>query len=236
MDEHQQPLTRYREEWLQAATGFLFDLMEQHGLLRVKVRVSCGWPSRGGLAQRRTVIGQCFAPQICADGCPQIFISPRLADGVEVLGTLLHELIHASVGCEHGHGAKFSQSARKVGLTGRPTATTVGDTLRPFLLAYVAQAGEYPHAAIQVQTAAQQTGSRLRLYQCGCHPAVKVRVASDQFQATCDRCGYAFIQVVNKIIGSIPMQPEQLHEWHKNQDLPSHHTELSLTDGRCRQS
>src|SRR5450755_2500804 len=70
MDEHQQPLTRYREEWLQAATGFLFDLMEQHGLLRVKVRVSCGWPSRGGLAQRRTVIGQCFAPQICADGCP----------------------------------------------------------------------------------------------------------------------------------------------------------------------
>lgn len=196
MDEQQQALTHYREAWLQATTSFLFDLMEQHGLLRVAIRVFCGWPSRGGLAPRRTVIGQCFSPQICADGCPQIFISPRLADSVEVLGTLLHELIHASVGCEHGHGAKFSQTARKVGLTGRPTATTVGDALCPSLLAYVAQVGEYPHAAIQVQTALRAVGSRLRLYQCGCNPVVKVRVASDPFQATCNHCGYAFIQVL----------------------------------------
>jgi len=198
MDE-QQALTHYREAWLQTAAGFLLDLMEQHGLPRVEVRVSCGWPSRGGLAPRRTVIGQCFPPQICADGCPQIFISPRLADAVEVLGTLLHELIHASVGCQHGHRAKFSQAARKVGLDGRPTATTVGDALRPFLLAYVAQTGEYPHAAIQVQIAQQhQAGSRLRLYQCNCDPVVRVRVASDQFQATCNRCGHGFVQLVKE--------------------------------------
>ena len=37
------------------------------------------------------------------------------------------------------------------------------------------------------------SGSRLRLWECGCAPKpVKVRVASDDFRATCDRCGTAF--------------------------------------------
>lgn len=190
--------TRFREAWLEQAAAFLLDLMEQQGLPRVEVRVSCGWPSRGGISQRRTVIGQCFASQVCADGRPQIFISPRLVDPIQVLGTLLHELIHAAVGCEHGHGAVFSQAARKVGLAGPPTATTVGDALRPILEAYLAQVGPYPHAAIQVRPSQKKPGSRLRLYECGCDPVVKVRVASDDFQATCDLCGQAFVQVVKE--------------------------------------
>src|SRR5581483_6460795 len=113
-----------REAWLVDATAFLLEHMRQAGLASVEVRVSCGWPSSGGLGQRKAVIGQCFAPTVCKDGKPQIFISPRLADSIEVLGTLLHELIHASVGCECGHGKRFSQAARKVGLEGPPTATT----------------------------------------------------------------------------------------------------------------
>jgi hypothetical protein len=37
------------------------------------------------------------------------------------------------------------------------------------------------------------SGSRLRLWECACTPKpVKVRVASDDFQATCHRCGTAF--------------------------------------------
>jgi hypothetical protein len=37
------------------------------------------------------------------------------------------------------------------------------------------------------------SGSRMRLWQCACGPRpVKVRVASDDFQATCQRCGTAF--------------------------------------------
>jgi hypothetical protein len=188
-------LSSVREIWLQQAAVFLLDLMARHGLPRVEVRVSCGWPSRGGISPRRTVIGQCFASAVCADGRPQIFISPRLSDPLQVLGTLLHELIHAAVGCEHGHGAVFSQAARKVGLAGPPTATTVGDALRPVLQAYLAQVGPYPHAAIVLNASHKRPGSRLRLYECGCQPAVKVRVASDDFRATCERCGCAFTQV-----------------------------------------
>src|SRR6266702_6478508 len=100
-------LTRYREAWLQAAASFLLQHMVEQGLPLVEVRVSCGWPSRGGLALRATVIGQCFPGQVCKDGKPQIFISPRLVNSVEVLGTLLHELIHAAVGCQYGHRKEF---------------------------------------------------------------------------------------------------------------------------------
>ena len=113
MEQHE--LTGYREAWLQAAASFLLDHIVAHDLPRVEVRVSCGWPVRGGVARRRTVIGQCFPPSLCKDGTPQIFISPRLADSIDVLGTLLHELLHASVGCQHGHKKPFSQAARKVG-------------------------------------------------------------------------------------------------------------------------
>lgn len=40
------------------------------------------------------------------------------------------------------------------------------------------------------------SGSRLRLYECSCSPKpVKVRVASDDFLATCDVCGESFVKV-----------------------------------------
>jgi len=141
------------------------------------------------------VIGQCFAPSVCKDGKPQIFISPRLSDSLEVLGTLLHELVHASVDCQFGHRKEFSQAARKVGLAGSPTATTVGESLRPLLQSYVEQVGTYPHAAIQVKPKAK-VGSRLRLYKCRCDPPVKVRIASDAFQAVCLLCETGFFQIV----------------------------------------
>jgi hypothetical protein len=186
--------TQLREAWLQDAASFLVDHMVKQGLPATAARVSCGWPSRGGLSARMAVIGQCFSPTICRDGVPQIFISPRLDESIEVLGTLLHELVHASVGTDKKHGKVFSQAARKVGLAGPPTATTVGDGLRPLLQSYVDRAGLYPHAAI-VPHQKEKKGSRLRLYECSCEPVVKVRVASDRFQARCEVCDELFTLV-----------------------------------------
>jgi len=189
----EQEVTQLREWWLEQASRFLIAHMAQHGLAAPSVRVSCGWPSRGGVGSRAVVIGQCFSPQVCADGRSHIFISPRIAESMTVLGTLLHELIHASVGCQHGHGKVFSQAARRVGLVGPPTATTVGDSLRPLLTSYIERAGAYPHAAIHLQPK-EKVGSRLRLYQCRCSSLVKVRVASNDFAARCERCGGLFTQ------------------------------------------
>lgn len=196
-----------REVWLTEANALLDEHMKQKGIRSPEVRVSCGWPSRGGLNKRSRVIGQCFAPEICADGKAQLFISPILSDEVEVLGTLLHEKVHAAVGCIHGHKKPFSQAARVVGLAGKPTATTVGDQLRPVLLDYLAQIGPYPHSAINpdgrgkdalvpaTEEEVTRISSRLRLFECGCQPPVKVRVAHDVFQAQCLICTEAFHRV-----------------------------------------
>jgi len=190
----EQQLTRLREAWLERAASFLLDYMIKCGLPRTVVRVSCGWPARGGLGARAAVIGQCFPPAMCQDGVPQIFVSPRIAESIQVLGVLLHELVHAAIGCQYGHRKEFSQAARRVGLAGPPTATTVGDTLRPVLERFVAAYGPYPHAAIQPRVK-EKVGSRLRLYECQCPNPIKVRVASDGFQARCMRCGGIFTRV-----------------------------------------
>src|SRR6266571_4497185 len=163
-----------REYWLQHAVLFLFQHIQQCGISPQAVRVSCGWPSSGGMGLGRITIGQCFPPTLCQDGIQQIFISPRLADSIEVLATLLHELIHAALSCRFGHGKEFSQAARKVGLAGPPTATVASDALKPILGQFVEQMGVYPHAAI-VPRAKEKKGSRLRLYECECEPPIKVR-------------------------------------------------------------
>ena len=107
---------------------------------------------------------------------------------------LLHELIHASVGCDAKHGKRFSQAARACGLAGPPTATVVSDALKPLLQEYVERVGGYPHAAI-IPRQKEAKGSRLRLYQCSCEKPVKVRVASDTFQAQCLVCDEEFTLV-----------------------------------------
>ena len=38
------------------------------------------------------------------------------------------------------------------------------------------------------------SGSRMRLWECSCAKPVKVRIASDDFAAHCDRCGQAFVR------------------------------------------
>jgi hypothetical protein len=192
MDEE---LQRFRETWLYHAAIFLFEHMQRCGLTPVPVRVSCGWPINGGGGQKNVTIGECFPPTMCADGVAQIFISPRLSDSVQVLGTLLHELIHASFNGRFGHQKEFSQAARKVGLAGPPTATVVGPQLLPFLQEYVSRVGVYPHAAIVPRVKDKAPGSRLRLYECSCDPPVKLRVASNKLDATCNRCGELFALV-----------------------------------------
>jgi hypothetical protein len=194
--EHQteHEVKRLREWWLYQAAMFLLEMMDASGVAAVPVRVSCGWPSSGGLGDGKHVIGQCFAQEVCADGVSQIFISPRIADSIQVLGTLLHELIHASVGCQHGHRKPFSHPARRLGLVGPPTATTVGPELAQVLGVFVEQMGPYPHAPIVVRQK-PKPGSRLRLYQCQCADPVKLRAGRDDLNVLCLTCEAVFVKV-----------------------------------------
>jgi len=190
-EQAEQDVRRLREWWLFEAATFLLEMMEAAGEATAPVRVSCGWPSRGGMGKGKHTIGQCFPQEMCADGVSQIFVSPRIAESIEVLGTLLHELIHAADRCKHGHGREFSQPARRLGLVGPPTATEVGPELRQVLQTFIDHMGPYPHAPIVVREKTK-VGSRLRLFECGCDPPVKVRVARDEFRAICCECEELF--------------------------------------------
>ena len=120
-----------REQWLTEYCERLRPEFENAGVWPYpqKWAISCSWPARGALATRKRTIGQCWAPETCADGTTQLFISPCLADIVEVGETIVHELGHAIVGVEHGHKKPFKTAALRIGLEGKMTATKAGDAL-----------------------------------------------------------------------------------------------------------
>jgi len=162
-----------REQWLQAGVKALRPLFtkvcddDQRAVLKKlvdkqKLRVSCGWPG-GGSA--RTRIGECWSETCSADGKIEIFISPKVAEKVEVLDILTHEIVHAVVGLECGHKGAFRSVATKVGLQGKMTATTAGPELNKQLKAIAKKLGTYPHAKLDLSDRKKQT---TRMVKCSC--------------------------------------------------------------------
>lgn len=141
-----------REQWLELAVLKLRPLFAEHDIELPRVRVSVGWPSRGGVGSKRKVIGQCWKTTVAGDGVSQLFISPVLplpgTEMVEVLGVLVHELIHAVDDCDSGHKGAFGKMARAMGLEGKLTATTVGADLAVRLGQIIDEIGTYPHSAL----------------------------------------------------------------------------------------
>ena len=142
-----------REQWLESAADYLYtDLIGELGHLPKGKgwQVSCGWPSTRSQSSKRRRIGECWHPESCDDKkTAHIFVSPALVDPVEVLSTLLHELIHAICGNEAGHKGPFKRVAVAVGLEGKMTATTAGEELTKRLNALSKTLGKYPHSALK---------------------------------------------------------------------------------------
>jgi hypothetical protein len=155
-----------REEWLLKATDELKPAFLETGAeIPEKVRVTCGWPSHGGRATKKRVMGECWPPEKSRDGHWEIFISPVDANSIEVLGTLIHELTHAAVGLDKGHKAAFRAAATAIGLEGKMTATEVGKDLAERLHALAEEIGEYPHAALDPSQKTTQSTRMLKI-QC----------------------------------------------------------------------
>jgi hypothetical protein len=137
-----------REAWLIAAAGLLAPLLEEVGEEMVPIRVSVGWP--GGRGKKSTTVGQCWNRASSADEVNQIFLSPVRGeeDTIHVLGTLLHEMIHAIDDC-NGHRGNFARIAKAVGFLPKLTSA---DNRTEALTATLADVGEtlgaFPHAAM----------------------------------------------------------------------------------------
>lgn len=155
-----------REAWLTAAVKALTPVLEATGAAVPPVRVSVGFP--GGRGRKNAVIGQCWAAEAASDGVAQVFISPTIVDGVQVLATLLHELIHAVDGNRSGHRGAFAQIAREVGLQSPMTATTPGEALTARLTAILDGLGMFPHAALKAghNGAHKPQGTRMLKVEC----------------------------------------------------------------------
>lgn len=133
-----------RETWLLQASGLIEVHFAQAGYTVPKTKVSVGFP--GGGNRRR--IGEYWTPLASDDRVGSVFISPTLGDGLFVLGVLVHELVHATVGIEAGHGPKFRKCALKVGLEGKMKSTVSGPQLTTKLNEVIALIGPYPHAKL----------------------------------------------------------------------------------------
>lgn len=141
-------MTQFREEWLHNAVEKVSALLSERAEVSVpQVRVSAGWPSKGGTSLKKRVIGQCWKAEASEDGVAQIFISPMLDDGIAVLAVLVHELIHA-VHPEAKHQGAFINTAKAVGLTPKWTATSAGEELTELLTGISTDLGIYPHSKI----------------------------------------------------------------------------------------
>lgn len=133
------------------------------------IRVSCGWPSVHALSRKKRRIGECWGEEASKDKQFEIFISPLLSEPLEVLSTLAHEMVHATVGLAAKHGAAFSQFGKRIGLEGKPSSMSASEDMKNAVLApIVSKLGEYPHGSLDLaQGPAKKQTTRMHKVECG---------------------------------------------------------------------
>lgn len=137
-----------RETWLHEVAESLRPVFTSLGYTLPPFRIAVGFTSKGESGAR---IGECWSDRSSADGHHEIFISPILSQPLDVAATLAHELVHAAVGIEAGHGKVFRKCALAIGLTGKMTATEAGDGFKAWWEPVAEAVGALPHARLYVQ-------------------------------------------------------------------------------------
>ena len=175
-------MTKTKPSGTVAANKYLFDFVVQAAARFKskgfalppldKIKITCGWPSIGGTGARSRRVGEAWHPKASAAGEYHIFINPSQVeiggpDGVA--GIVYHELVHVSnyytyPDDDPGHGPKFRQCAKAIGLEGKMTATTAGESLVKEIEKIHAKLGDYPHAKLDFQRGKKQTTRMIKCY------------------------------------------------------------------------
>lgn len=183
-----------REEWLIKLAKKLEILFQENGAKLPKYRVTCGFPSAGGLSARNRSIGQCWSPSASADQTTEMIIGITQDDSMKVAGVLAHEMIHAAVGLECGHRGSFRKLALAIGLEGKMTKTTESEAFKQRVQPMLDDLGPYPHAKIDATNRKKQ-GTRM-------------------IKASCTACGYTVRSTVKWINIATPTCPNSnCYEW-----------------------
>jgi len=169
-----------RETWLNLMIDKAVPLFDNAGFkisdIRSKLKVSCSFiqGSRGN--KLKDAIGVHYNPTISAEGFHEMMIQPILSDSVQVVGVLIHEMVHAiQTHLYHNekgflsvkpHGKEFRKMAIAVGLTGKMTATTESPELKIQIEKWVAEIGKYPHAKMTLNDSRTKQTTRMLKLEC----------------------------------------------------------------------
>ena len=153
---------------------FALNLFEKKGYdlksKRDKIRVTCS------LTNSKKAIGEHWGGNLSEGGLSEILISPFINRSIQVLGVVVHELVHAMVGNENGHNHVFRKCAIAVGLTGKMTATTESDWLVSELEKWITENGEYPHKKLLEPSNKKKQSTRLLKAECPTGGEYKFRI------------------------------------------------------------
>jgi hypothetical protein len=132
----------------------------------------------------------------------EIALNARYLDGSrppwEILGTLLHELLHAwqqshgAPGKSNYHNVEFRRKAREFGLVIDQRGVTNYEPESPFMTLLREHRIDLPEMPEPPAEPLYQGSSKLKKWSCGC---TNVRVAKAVFRARCLLCGNEFTYV-----------------------------------------
>ena len=165
-----------RENYLIQATDIMRkSLFKPKGYKVPKVELSISWATRGNRNRKGNAktLGQCFPKQMHAGGINQIVITPNydgstIKGSLDILGTLVHELVHAVDNCVSGHGQAFKKCALAVGLTMPMRSTGESDELKEYLRKNIIdKLGLFPHKKVTLNGTKKQTTRNIKVA-CDC--------------------------------------------------------------------
>lgn len=142
-----------REAWIMELGDYIIadilgHICEPMGLPTPPVKYSVSYAPNTRAGSKR--MGCCSIRAVSGGGYNEIFISPELdgSQSLEIMATVVHELIHAYLDCEDGHKGRFKKIAIKAGLDGPMPSTTASAPLLAILEGYLDVLGPIPHDAM----------------------------------------------------------------------------------------
>lgn len=145
-----------RESWLKNAASLLRPYFTECGYnLPDNMRFAIGFPSTGRKSKR---LGELWHGTTSADGSYELFIRADIAEPVEVLGILVHQLVHSVLPTDAGHGKLYREAAQKLGLIGKMRDARPGSLLSAKLVEIAETLGPLPHARLNIERGPNDKG------------------------------------------------------------------------------
>lgn len=138
------PMSTTREAWMNDVATRMRPMFDGVGAPLPAFRLTMS------LTKKKRAIGSCYDASASADGTYEILVRLDQSDPLEVAAILAHELVHAAVGIDAGHGPRFARVARAIGLEGKMTATVSGDRFKAAAAPILAAVGPFPHAPLDL--------------------------------------------------------------------------------------